>query len=66
MLKRTNLSNAKQLSEIEMKKILGGYDPVVCNCNNSDDCANKPGMTVCVNGCGGQTGDKFQGNCDSQ
>lgn len=62
-IKKLSLANAKQLSKSEMMKIMAGSGDS-CNCNSKDDCgASKP---VCTNGCGGSTGDKWQGLCDTQ
>ena len=63
MLKRTDLSNAKELSDLEMKKILGGYDGTSCDCNSADDCANKDNKVCGRADC---TSSSYAGLCQSQ
>jgi hypothetical protein len=63
-IKQMSLSGAKQLSNAEMSKLVGGVAPVgSCNCNSGDDCSSS--APKCGNSCGGKTGDKFQGVCQS-
>jgi hypothetical protein len=60
---KRNLQFADALTKSEMKKIMGGHtDPVPeCNCNSADECTASNEM--CINGCNGKEGDKYQGVC---
>lgn len=62
---KMSLENIKgKLSRAEMKSIMAGLFEVLdetCNCNSADDCTANNEM--CINGCSGKPGDKYQGIC---
>ncbi len=60
---KISLANIKgKLSRAEMKRIMAGIGGgSTCNCNSASDCTAY--NEKCMNSCGGQKGDTYQGKC---